>query len=66
MLLELLDQTMNRFGDFISKFDTVQQKDTKVIVTLDLALNIPVDSQKFVVLELIMLVCYLNLINVFN
>lgn len=66
MLLELLDQTMNRFGDFISEFDTVQQKDTKVVVTLDLALNIPVDSQKFVVLELIMLVCYLNLINVFN
>ena len=66
MLLELLDQTMDRFGDFFPEFNTIEHENSKIVGTLYLALNIPVDSHKIFVLEFIMLVSYLNLIDVLN
>ena len=56
---------MDRFGDLILELGAVEEKEPKVVFGLNVALDAPIDPFEVQVLVLVVLVGYLDLVDVF-
>ena len=54
---------MDRFGDLVLEVSAVEEEKSKVVLGLDVALDAPVDTFEVSVLDLVVLIRYLDLLD---
>ena len=54
---------MDRFGDLVLEVSAVEEEKPKVVLGLDVALDAPVDTFEVSVLDLVVLIRYLDLLD---
>ena len=56
-------QIVDRFGDLVLEVSAVEEEKSKVVLGLDVALDAPVDTFEVSVLDLVVLIRYLDLLD---